>query len=99
MPRFKVGDLVSIIPHRREEADGTVTHALAQVVNPRRNTEMRRISGEPVEFYVDVEMVEVTELAKTTGADRLHFPEECTIKRIRPGVLYAFHEASLEPAP
>lgn len=57
-PRFKPGDLVSIVPHRIDREGEPTIHTLARVVNPCRPTDMVRVTGEPVRFYVDVEILD-----------------------------------------
>lgn len=51
---FQLNDPVEILPHRSKDADGTVKRVLARVTNPHDPTDMVRINGEPVGFYVRV---------------------------------------------
>jgi hypothetical protein len=51
---FVEGDAVSIIPHKGKNEDGSDKIVKAHVVNPRRETDAKRLDGAPVGYYVDV---------------------------------------------
>ena len=53
---FQVGDKVSIIPHRSRNEDGSVKHVIGVVTDPCRPTDMTRLDGSPVGFYVVVDL-------------------------------------------
>lgn len=48
------GDTVTITPNATKLPDGTIQPVYAVVVNPYRPTDMVRVDGAPVGFYVDV---------------------------------------------
>jgi hypothetical protein len=54
MSPFKQGDKVSIIPHRGKNEDGTVKHVIGVVTDPCKLTDMTRLDGSKVGFYVMV---------------------------------------------
>jgi hypothetical protein len=54
MSPFKQGDKVSIIPHRGRNEDGTVKHTIGVVTDPCKLTDMTRLDGSKVGFYVMV---------------------------------------------
>lgn len=54
MTAFKIGDRVAIIPHRGQNDDGSVKEVFATVTNPHDPTDMTRLDGSPVGFYVRV---------------------------------------------
>lgn len=52
---YQAGDRVEILPHRTFDRDGKiVSQHFGKVIDPHRATDMRRIDGTPVGFYVDV---------------------------------------------
>lgn len=53
---FNVGDKVSIIPHRGTNEDGSAKHVVGVVSDPCRPTDMLRLNGSPVGFYVVVDL-------------------------------------------
>lgn len=51
---FHTGDTVTITPNATKLPDGTIQPVHAIVANPHRPTDMVRVDGTPVGFYVDV---------------------------------------------
>lgn len=51
---LRTGDTVTITPNATKLPDGTIQPVYAVVVNPHRPTDMVRVDGTPVVFYVDV---------------------------------------------
>jgi hypothetical protein len=61
---FKVGDRVSIIPHRSKERD-----VIGVVTDPCRLTDMKRLDGTPVGFYVMVRCPSSKDLSNPRAED------------------------------
>ena len=56
--KFQPGDKVAIIPHRSRNEGGSVKDVIGVVTDPRRETDMIRLNGDPVGFYVMVQIAD-----------------------------------------
>lgn len=66
---FQVGDKVSIIPHRSRNEDGSVKHVIGVVTDPCRLTDMTRLDGSRVGFYVMVRCPGARDIANPSAED------------------------------
>lgn len=73
---FAIEQRVHIIPHRSKHEDGSVKEALAVVIDPCRPTDMLRLDGSAVWFYVMVR-----DPVDKTGAERGY--HACSLESIK----------------
>lgn len=66
---FKRGDKVSILPHRSKNEDGTIKDVIGVVTDPCRATDMRRLDGSAVGFYVMVRCPSARDLSNPSAED------------------------------
>lgn len=69
MAKFQVGDKVSIIPHRGVNEDGSVKHVVGVVTDPCRPTDMVRLDGSKVGFYVMVRCPSAKDISNPQAED------------------------------
>lgn len=69
MSPFKIGDRVAIIPHRGTNDDGSVKEVMGIVTNPCKLTDMKRLDGTPVVFYVMVRCPSMRDISNPRAED------------------------------